>query len=324
MLQNTALRVEQIAGESGTEDVGEGAAGKDSHKAIEAKAFINRGDDIDHRDENKHLARKRGDDGDPRLINALEELRVGDGKADERRHDEHVAQRWHTEVNKLGIGSKCHGQITGYEEYEQGAEDADGDIALHGQLEDFAQTIQSARAVVISCNRLHTLADAYDKHDDQRAERVGYTAGSYGIIATVMQQLIVEQRSYSRACHIHRERTDADGKDIAEDIELRCPTVTAEADERAFAYKMTDGQNGRGAHRDGGGPGSTGNTQVEHIDEEAIEQDIKDGTIDHDPHGLLGVSRGTDQAGEIERHRGEEHAWNDDIHIFLGVSDGLG
>lgn len=225
------LRIEQVASEYGTEYVREGAAEEDTHQAIPAHRLKNRGNDEDHWGENQHLTRETGDDGNPRLIDALEELRVGDSEADEWRHDKDKAQGGHTDGLQFGIAGEGHREITGHEEDEQRAYDTDGDITLHGKGINLTQAIEAAGTVIVTGNRLHTLADADDEHDDKRAERVGYTVGGHGIVTAIIQQLVIEQGGDGRACYVHREGADADSEDVAENSELGCPTMTTEADE---------------------------------------------------------------------------------------------
>ena len=64
--------------------------------------------DEHHRDEEDDLARKAGDNGNPRLVNALKEVGVDNGEGDERRHHCDIRQRHLRDVEQNLVAGKRH------------------------------------------------------------------------------------------------------------------------------------------------------------------------------------------------------------------------
>ena len=141
---------------------------------------------------------------------------------------------------------------------------------------DLTQTVEATCAIVVARNRLHALADAEHEHDDERSKRIGNATCSHRIVASIAEQLIVEHSHNTRTSHIHRERTDTNGKDIAEDAELRLPSMSAEPYERLLADKVRERQKRRDSHRDGGSPCGACNAHIENTDEKGVEGNIDD------------------------------------------------
>ena len=73
-------------GKHRAQHIGDGHRGPDACQAIAAGIDEKGRDEIHHRGEEEHLAREAGDDGDPRLVDALEEVGVGDGEAHQGEH----------------------------------------------------------------------------------------------------------------------------------------------------------------------------------------------------------------------------------------------
>ena len=99
--------------------------------------------------------------------------------------------------------------------------------------------------------------------------------------------------------------------------------MATETDKRRLLQEMPNGEDARTRHGDGGGPGRACDAPVQDIDEQRIQKDIKDSAARHDPHRLLGIARGTHQAGEVERQRGHKHTRQHDVHILSCVCDGV-
>ena len=181
-----------------------------------------------------------------------------------------------------------------------------------------------SRTVVVAGDGLHALAHAKDEHDAKASKRVDDAIGTHSEVATIADELAVEQGHHTRGRHIHQEGTHADEQDVAEDIQLGLPGMAAETDEGAPLQEMPDGDDSRAAHGDGGGPGRTGNTPIQGIDKQGVESDVEYGTAHHDPHRLLGITRGTYQTRQVEGDGGHEHTGQHDVHILAGIGDGIG
>ena len=83
---------------------------------------------------------------------------------------------------------------------------------------------------------------------------------------------------------------------------------------------MQDGDQCHDKDGDGGGDGRTFNTQIKDKDENRIQNDIENGTARHDQHGFGGITGGSDQTGEVERHRDQKHSRQNVNHILPCVS----
>ena len=73
-------------------------------------------------------------------------------------------------------------------------------------------------AIVVAGNRLHTLAEAHHEHHAKATESVDETVGANSQVASIAEQLVVEQRHYSRCRQVHREWTQADHQDVFENV----------------------------------------------------------------------------------------------------------
>ena len=84
-----ALRQHEQEGQHRAQHIGDGHGGPDTRQTVATRADENRRDEVDHRGKEQHLAREAGDDGDPRFVDALEEVGVGDGEAHQGEHHQH-------------------------------------------------------------------------------------------------------------------------------------------------------------------------------------------------------------------------------------------
>ena len=317
------LGPEECGGEHGAEEVADGAGDPHAREPVAAALHHEVGDDEHQRDEEEDLAREGGDDGDPRLVDRLEELRIGDGEGDERHHHVEVAHGRHAEVEEgVAVGEGAENDA-GHDECEQGPEGADNEGDLEGEGVDVAQAVVVSGAVVVAGDGLHALAEAEDEHDEEGAVGVDDAVGAHGEVAAVADELPVEEGDDERGGKVHQEGAEADEEYVAENVELRGPGVAVEADEGGGADEVEDGHDGGGEHREGGSPGGTADAPAEDHDEEGVEEDVEHGAAGHDPHALGRVAAGADEAREVEGEGGEEHAGKDDLHVLAGIGDGV-
>ena len=321
--EDFALRIEQNGGEHGAHHVGDGAGGPDAREPVHSRVGEQHRHDVGQRQQEEELPRQAGDDGDPGLVDGLEEVGVDDGEPDEREHHHQEAHRAFADVQQFGVGGEDFNHRDGEQAGDDASGESDEDADLHREHIDVLEAVGVAGAVVVAGDGLHTLADAEDEHHHQSAEGVHDAVGAHGKVAAVAQQLVVEHRHHEGGADVHQERAHPDEGDVAEDVALGLPSVGPEADEGGGLDEVRHGHDGGGGHRDGGGPGRAGDAQVHPEDEDGVQDHIQHRAAHHNEHRLHRVARGADQAGEVEGHRGEEHTRQHDEHIFAGVGEGL-
>ena len=106
--EHLPLRQQQNQRKHRTEDIGHCAGCEYTLKTIETQIFKDCWHDEHHRDEEDDLAREAGDNGNPRLVDALEEVGVDDGEGDEWRHHGDIRQRHLRDVKQKLIVGKRH------------------------------------------------------------------------------------------------------------------------------------------------------------------------------------------------------------------------
>ena len=90
--EDVAMGDEEDSREGGTEDVTYHAREPDAGNTVAARAVDEARDDERERDEEDDLAGEASDDGNPGLVDRLEELRIGDCKGDKRGESHEVAK----------------------------------------------------------------------------------------------------------------------------------------------------------------------------------------------------------------------------------------
>ena len=108
ILKHLPLRQQQNQRQQCAEDIGDSAGAEHSLETVETQPHVYYRHQIHHRDEEDDLARETGDNGDPRLVDALEEVGVDDGEGDEWRHHGDVRQRHLRDVEQERVAGKRH------------------------------------------------------------------------------------------------------------------------------------------------------------------------------------------------------------------------
>ena len=106
-----ALVEHKQEGKHRSQHIGDGHRSPDTRQAVAAGIDEDGRDEVNHRGEEEHLAREAGDDGDPRLVDALEEVGIGDGETHQREHHHHETHGRYANLNEfLLLGEKAqHG-----------------------------------------------------------------------------------------------------------------------------------------------------------------------------------------------------------------------
>ena len=94
------------------------------------------------------------------------------------------------------------------------------------------QPLSVACPIVVSGNRLHTLANPYNHENQEVTVCITDTISSHGKVPTIAQQLRIEDADYTSGSQIHQKRAHADECDVLEDISFQLPGVRLETDKR--------------------------------------------------------------------------------------------
>ena len=148
----------------------------------------------------------------------MEEVGVDDGEADEREHHHAVTQGDATQLNKVRIGGEGAHHRARNEAGNHTARQTDGHADPHGQSVNVFESVSVARSVVVSGDRLHTLTNAYNHENQEVTVCVADTVSAHRVVATITQQLTVEDGNHSGSGQVHQERTHTYHGDILEDI----------------------------------------------------------------------------------------------------------
>ena len=249
-----ALGEKQDGSQYRTHHVGDGTGSPDAGEPVHAHVGENHRDEVCQRQQEYELSGKAGRDGNPGLVDGLEEVGVDDGETDEREHHHQEAHGGFSNLDKFRIrGEDFH--HAGWEEARyHTAEQTDEDANPHGEEIDVFKSVGEPRAIVVAGDGLHALADTEDEHHHEAAEGVHNAVSSYSQIAAVAQQLAIQHGYDKRSTHIHQEGTHANERDIFENITSGFPTVGFETDEGSGLYEMKNGHKSGNRHGDGGSP----------------------------------------------------------------------
>lgn len=229
--EHLPLREHQREGEDRAEDVGRRARREYAEQRIVAEPHEHHRHEEHHRYQEDDLARETRRDGDPRFVDALEEVGVDDGERYERRHHRDERQRLLRDVEQHGVARERHRDETRHGAAQDSRQDSKCHAHLHRQPVNAFQPLRMAGAVVVSGDGLHPLAYADDYQHHEVHEAVGDAVRPDSEVAAEPDELAVEYRHDARRRHVHQERTHAYHEDVLEDISARLEAVTPEPDE---------------------------------------------------------------------------------------------
>lgn len=116
-----------------TEDIRHGAGTEHSRKAVKTQILIDYRHEIHHRDEEDDLSREAGDDGNPRLVDTLEEVRVYYSKGNERRHHGDIRQCHLRDIKQKCVVGERHRDDTRHGATDNSRHNAKNHAYFHGQ-----------------------------------------------------------------------------------------------------------------------------------------------------------------------------------------------
>ena len=96
---------------------------------------------------------------------------------------------------------------------------------------------------VVAHDRLHALYQSKYNGDEEEYHAVDNAVGTYGHIASVVQQTAVDHQHHQAGTGVHQERTHAYHEDVLEYVEFRSPGMATESDEGLPVNEMQDGDN---------------------------------------------------------------------------------
>ena len=323
-LEHLPLREHQHEGENGTENVGRRAGREHAEQRVIAELREQHRHKEHHRDQEDDLTRETRSNGDPRFVDALEEVGVDDGERYERRHHRDERQRLLRDVEQHGVARERHRDETRHGAAQDRRQHPQHHADLHRQPVNAFQPLRMAGAVVVSGDGLHPLAYADDNQNHEVHETVGDAVRPDSEVAAEPDELAVENRHDTSRRHVHQERTHAYHEDVLEDITARLEAVTPEPDKRVFLQEMHRRQQSGERHRDRRRPRRARDAHLEPEDEQRVEDYVQYRAAAENEHRLGGVTARAYQRGEVERHRQQEHSRQHDDHVFVRVRHGVG
>ena len=75
-----------------------------------------------------------------------------------------------------------------------------------GIFQHQVHTVEFACTIVVASNWLHTLTNAHHHHHKQEGDTVNNTVGSYGEVASMRLQTLVDENHYEARTKLHAER----------------------------------------------------------------------------------------------------------------------
>ena len=194
---------EEDSREGGTEDVTYHAREPDAGNAVAARAVDEARDDERERDEEDDLAGEASDDGNPGLVDRLEELRIGDCEGDKRGESHEVAKGRDADSEDGLLGIEAADDEAWESQGESRTHDAEGHADLEGEEPDLLEAVVARGTVVVAGYRLHALAYAEEHHEDEAGSRVDDTIDSHGVVAAILGELHIKDRHDGEGSHIH-------------------------------------------------------------------------------------------------------------------------
>ena len=116
------------------------------------------------------------------------------------------------------MGQLIVGREEAYNEFweelaDQEAEGCDTDTPFCCQLRHVDYAMELSGAEIVSCDRLHSLVESHDDHDEEEYDTVHDAVGSDRHVATVFFQSPVDQQDDKARAEVHQERRHPDRDD---------------------------------------------------------------------------------------------------------------
>ena len=99
-----------------------------------------------------------------------------------------------------------------------------------GIFQHQVHTVEFACSIVVACNRLHTLTNAHHHHHKQKGDTVDNTVGSYGEVASMRLQTLVDENHHEARTKLHAERRNANLQNVVDNAFLQSINASFEVD----------------------------------------------------------------------------------------------
>ena len=157
-----------------------------------------------------YLACQREEDRLSRHAQSLEEVGGHNLETDNPERDHGDAQTVDGASDLLGVLHEHRCNRVWIEDTEECPDSRYGYRCGSCEPESPEQSLVSSRAIVVAYDRLHALANADDDEDEYGDIAVEHHNGSDCVVASVIDQRVVDDGVDTRTCHIDQERCHAD------------------------------------------------------------------------------------------------------------------
>ena len=130
--------------------------------------------------------------------------------------DTHPVDR---QADQFFIGRKDAGNPFGFELRQQKRKRCDEGCKKDRQPKSFLHTVNLARSVIISHNRLHPLIQPHHNHEKHKCKTIDDAVGSDSQIAALSLQTVIDQNHNHTRSQMHQERSHTDSQYVFDDAD---------------------------------------------------------------------------------------------------------